>query len=66
MNVADYDDMTVDYNDSLSIINNCIINENNIDIIITGLLFSIPCGLSILCSISFMVYTSIKPLFNNK
>ena len=45
---------------------NCTNNENDIDIIIPALLFTIPCGLSFLCLISLMVYTLIKPLFNNK
>ena len=55
----DYDNIT-EY-DSTTDINNC-----NIDIIIPALLFTIPCGLSFLCLISFMVYTLIKPLFNKK
>ena len=45
---------------------NCTDNEYSIDIIIPALLFTIPCGLSILCLISLMVYTLLKPLFNNK
>ena len=57
--------MTDDYNDSSSINNNCTINEHNIDIIIPTLLLTIPCGLSFLCLMSLMVYTLIKPLFNN-
>ena len=40
--------------------------NNTTDIIIPALLFTIPCGLSFLCLISFMVYTLIKPLFNKK
>ena len=39
-------------------------NNGNIDIIIPALLFTLPCGLSILCLISLMVYTLVKPLFN--
>ena len=66
LNVTDYDNMTDDYNDSLSINNNCTINENGIDIIIPTLLLAIPCGLSFLCLMSLMVYTLVKPLFNNK
>ena len=66
MNVTDYDNMTDDYNDSLSINNNCTINENNIDIIIPTFLITIPCGLSFLCLMSLMVYTLIKPLFKFK
>ena len=64
MNVTDYDNMTDDYNDILSIINNCNINENNLDIIIPTLLLTIPCGLPFLGLISLMVYTLIKPLLN--
>ena len=56
--------VTDDYNDTLSIKNNFTNNENNIDINIPTLLLTIPCGLSFLCLISFMVYTLIKPLFN--
>ena len=47
-------------------LSNCTNNENDIDIIIPALLFTIPCGLSLLCLISLMVYTLIKPLFINK
>ena len=46
--------------------NNCTNNENNIDIIIPTILLTIPCGLSFLYMMSFMVYTVIKRLFNNK
>ena len=58
--------VTDDYNDSLSISNNCTINENIIDITIPTLILTIPCGLSFLCLMSLMVYTSIKPLRTNK
>ena len=51
----DYDSMTL---------SNCTNNENDFDINIPALLFTIPCGLSFLCLISLMVYTLIKPLFN--
>ena len=57
---------TNDYHDTLSLNNNCTDNENNIDIIIPALLFTIPCGLSFSCFVSLMVYTLIKHLFNNK
>ena len=66
MNVTDYDNMTDDYNDSLSMNNNCTNNENNIDIIIPSLVLTIPCGLSFLYLMSLMVYTLLKPLFKNK
>ena len=32
-NVIDYDNMTKDYNDTLSLNSNCTLNENNIDIL---------------------------------
>ena len=66
MNVTDYDNMTDGYNDSFSINNNCTNNETNIDIIISTLLLTIPCGLSFLSLMRLMVYTLIKPLFKNK
>ena len=53
----DYDNMTL---------SNCTNKENNIDINIPALLFTIPCVLSFLCLISLMVYTLIKLLFNKK
>ena len=56
---------TDDCNDTLSINNNCTNNENNIEIIIP-LIMIIPCGLSLMCLISLMVYTIVKPLFNKK
>ena len=59
-NITDYDNMTDDYNN-----NNCTNNDNNIEIIIP-LITIIPCGWSLICLISLMVYTLIKPLFNNK
>ena len=46
MNVTDYDNMTDDYNDSLSLKNTCTDNEKLLDIIITTLLLTIPRGLS--------------------
>ena len=62
-NVTDIDNIT-DYDDTSSC--NCTDSENDIDIIIPVLLFTIPCGLSFLCLISLMVYTLIEPLFNKK
>ena len=46
---------------------NCADNENNniIEIIIP-LITIIPCGMSLICLISLMVYTLLKPLFNKK
>ena len=64
-NITDYDNMTDEYNNSLSIYN-CTTNDYNIDLSIPSLLLTIPCGFSFSCLISFMIYTLIKPLFNTK
>ena len=63
INVTDLDNIT-DYDDTSSC--NCTDSENDIDIIIPALLFTIPYGLSFICLLSLMVYTLIKPLFNKK
>ena len=63
INVTDLDNIT-DYDDTSSC--NCTDSENDIDIIIPTLLFTIPCGLSFLCLMSLIVYTLIKALFNKK
>ena len=65
MNVTDYDNMTDDYFNTLSLSNNCTKNENNIQIIIP-LITIIPCGMSLISLISLMVYTLIKPLIDEK
>ena len=57
--------ITDDYNDTLSKNNNCTNDDNNIEKIIPFFTI-IPCGMSLMCSISLMVYTLIKPLINNK
>ena len=67
MNVTDYDNITstnyTDYDNITS--TNCTYNENNIEIVMS--FFNIiPCGMSLICLISLMAYTSIKPLFNKK
>ena len=59
-NITDYDNMADAYNT-----NNCTNNDNKMEII-RPLITIIPCGLSLICLISLMVYTLIKPLFNNK
>ena len=70
MNITDvYKDsltanITDNYNDTLT--PNCTINESNIDIVIPTFLLTIPCGLSFVRLMRLMVYTLIKPLFNNK
>ena len=53
--------ITNDYNDTLSINNNCTNNDNNIELIIP-LFTIIPGGMSPVCLISLMVYTVVKPL----
>ena len=45
---------------------NCTDKEKNIDINIPTLLLTLPCGPSVLCLVSLMVYTLTKLLFNNK
>ena len=57
--------ITDDYNDTLSINNNFTNNGSDIEIIIP-LFTIIPCGLSLICLISLMLYTLVKPLFNKK
>ena len=61
-NITDYDNITP----TSTTICNCADSENDIDIIIPALLFTIPCGLSFLCLISLMVCTLIKPLIRKK
>ena len=57
--------ITDDYNDTLSINNNCANSENNIEIV-KSLITIMPCGLSLICLLSLRVYTFLKPLFNKK
>ena len=56
-NYTEYDNLTL---------SNCKFTENDIDISVPKLSLTIPCGLSFLCLLSLMVYTLIKPFFNNK
>ena len=56
---------TDDYNDTLSINNKCTNNDNNIQIVIP-IITIIPCGRSLICLISLMVYTLVKPLLRKK
>ena len=44
-----------DYNDTLSINNNCTNNDNNIEIIIASITI-IPCAMSLICLIYLMIY----------
>ena len=52
----DYDKMTLTI---------CTNNENNIEMIIPTSFLTKPCGLSVLCLMSLMVYTLIKTLITN-
>ena len=66
MNVTDHDNMTDEYNDSLSKNNSFTNNENDFDLFLPTLLLTIPCGLSFLCLVTLLVNTIIKLLFHNK
>ena len=57
--------ITDDYNDTLSINNNCTNNDNSIEIMIP-IITIVPCGMSLICLTSLMVYTLVKPLINKK
>ena len=64
----DYNDtittnITNGYNETLS--SNCTNSENNMEIVIP-LFTIIPCGMSLVCLISLMVYTLIKTLMRKK
>ena len=52
-----------DYNDTIS--SNCTNSENNIQIVIR-IITIVPCGMSLVCLISLMVYTLIKTLIRKK
>ena len=45
---------------------NCTDNENNNIEILLPLITIVPCGMSLICLISLMVYTLVKPLINKK
>ena len=55
--------VTDDYGNITS--TNCTNNENNIEIIIPSFTIN-RCGMSLICLISLMAYTLVKPLFNSK
>ena len=58
--------ITDDYNDTITINNNCTDNYNNIVLEITPLLTLsriVPCGMSLVCLISFMAHTLTKTFF---
>ena len=58
--------VTDHYNDNLSINKNCTNNDNSNIEIVTPLITIVPCGMSLICLISRMVYTLIKPSINKK
>ena len=64
-NVIDYDNITGSDNMTLCNCTNNDNNDTNIEIVIP-LITIIPCGISLICLISLLVYTLIKPLFNKK
>ena len=64
-NVTDYDNITDSDNMTLCNCTNNDSNDVNIEIVIP-LIGIIPCAMSLICLISLMVYTLIKPLFNKK
>ena len=58
--------VTDDYSDTISKNKICTNNDNsNIDIVIP-LITRVPCGMSLICLISLMVYTLIKLLVKKK
>ena len=68
INITDSDKITdLDNNTATNTtICNCTNDEYDINLTIPLLLFTIPCTLSFLSSITLAVYTLIKPLFNKK
>ena len=57
--------ITDEYDDNI-ITKNCTYNDDDNNIIFKYLLFSIPSSILLFSLISLMVYTLVKPLFNNK
>ena len=57
--------ITDDYNDTLTINNNCTKIDNNIEIIIP-LFTKIPCGMSLICLISLLVYIHYSNHYSTK
>ena len=60
----EYDNITSNNYDNIT--NNCTYNNDDNNIIFKYLLFSIPSSILLFSLISLMIYTIIKPLFNNK
>ena len=64
-NITDYDNITDSNNTMLCSCTNDDNYDTNINIVIP-LITIIPCAMSLICLVSLMVYTLIKPLFNKK
>ena len=64
-NIIDFDNITGSDNMTLCNCTNNDNNDTNIEIVIP-LITNKPCGMSLICLISLMVYTLIEPLFNKK
>ena len=64
-NVIDYDNITDSDNMTLCNCTNNDNNDTNIEIVIP-LITIIPCGLSLICLISRVAYTLIKPLIREQ
>ena len=60
----DYDNITSSKHDNMAF-TICTNRENNIEIVITSITI-IPCGMSLICVKSLMVYTLVKPLSSKK
>ena len=58
--------VTDDYNDTLSININCTNNDNSTIEIKIPLITIVPCGIRLICLLSLVVYTLIKPSINKK
>ena len=65
INVTDYNNITDSGNMTLCNCTNNDNNDTNIDIVVP-LFTIIPCGMSLVCLISLMVYTLFEPFFNEK
>ena len=65
LNVTDYNNIVDSDNMTLCNCTNNDNNDTNINIVIP-LITIIPCGMSLICLISLMVYTLFKLLFNKK
>ena len=65
MNISNVTD-TIDDEYNNSLMSNCTDIENDNDIIIQAMLLVIPSGILLICLMSIMTYTLIKPLIRKK